>query len=130
MGGKRTLIAVQRLFSMFPTGLPGIGLLFLRSSVAIGLLIDDYSHRQGLSGATHGAAMLLSVVLFSGFLTPIAAAIALLLHGVIWFKLDGGTSVVELIGCLDVIALALLGPGAYSVDAARFGRRVVVLPPD
>ena len=130
MGGKRTLIAVQRLFSMFPAGLPGIGLLLLRSSVAIGLLIDDYSQRHGLSGATHGAAILLSVVLFSGYLTPIAAAIALLLRGVIWFTLDGGTAIVDLMGCLDLIALALLGPGAYSVDAALFGRRVVVLPPD
>jgi hypothetical protein len=28
------------------------------------------------------------------------------------------------------IALALLGPGAYSLDARIFGRRVIVLPPD
>ena len=27
-------------------------------------------------------------------------------------------------------ALALLGPGAYSIDARVFGRRVIVLPPD
>jgi hypothetical protein len=30
---------------------------------------------------------------------------------------------------LDALALALLGPGAYSVDSRRFGRRLVVLPP-
>jgi len=129
MGDKRTLIAVQRLFSMFPAGLPGIGLLFLRSSVAIGLLIDDYSHRQGLSAATHGAAILLSVALFAGHLTPIAAAIALLLQGLIWFKLGGSTAAAELIVCLDLIGLVLLGPGAYSVDSYRFGRRIVLPPP-
>jgi hypothetical protein len=28
------------------------------------------------------------------------------------------------------IALALLGPGAYSLDARNFGRRVIVLSPD
>jgi hypothetical protein len=28
------------------------------------------------------------------------------------------------------IALALLGPGAYSIDARIFGRRVIILPPD
>jgi hypothetical protein len=30
---------------------------------------------------------------------------------------------------LNAGALALLGPGAYSVDARLFGRRVVVVPP-
>jgi hypothetical protein len=29
---------------------------------------------------------------------------------------------------LNPLALALLGPGAYSFDAVRFGRRVVELP--
>jgi hypothetical protein len=119
---------MQRLFSMFPQGLPGIGLLVLRFSVAISLLIDDYSHRQGLSGAFHAAAILLSIALLAGYLTPVATAIGLLLHGLIWFKLGGGWGAVDLIVSLDMIALALLGPGGYSVDAFRFGRRVVVLP--
>jgi hypothetical protein len=30
---------------------------------------------------------------------------------------------------LEVAALALLGPGAYSVDARLFGRRVIVVSP-
>jgi len=115
---------------MFPPGLPGLGLLFLRSSVAIGLLIDDYYRRQGLSGETQGVTILLSLALFAGYLTPVAAAIALLLHGLIWFKLGGGGAAADVIVCLDVIALAFLGPGGYSVDASRFGRRLIALPPD
>jgi hypothetical protein len=120
---------VQRLFSMFPPGLPGIGLLILRSSVAMGLLIDESAHRQGLSGVFHAAAILLVIALLAGYLTPIAAAIGLLLRGLIWFRLGGAWTAVDVIDCLDMVALALLGPGAYSVDAFRFGRRVVVLPP-
>jgi len=37
---------------------------------------------------------------------------------------DGATVVV----IVDALALALLGPGAYSIDARRFGRRLVELP--
>lgn len=129
MPGSRTLVGVQRLFSMFPPGWPGIGLVLLRASVAIALLLQDYAHRQGLSGGMHGAVILLSTALCAGFFTPIAAALALLFHGLIWSTLAGGSVGGAIITSLDTIALALLGPGAYSVDSYRFGRRVVVLPP-
>jgi hypothetical protein len=76
-----------------------------------------------------GAALLLSITLFAGYLTPIAAAMALLFHGLIWLSLGSGNAAVAIIVSLDVIALTLVGPGGYSVDASRFGRRVVVLPP-
>src|SRR5215469_8059785 len=114
---------------MFPAGWPGIGLLSLRSSVAIALMAENYGHRQGLPGWIQGAAILLSLTLFAGYLTPIVAAIGLLLHGLIWFKSGGGSAAVAIVVSLDMLAVALLGPGAYSVDASRFGRRVVVLPP-
>src|SRR5262249_6843339 len=39
----RTLTTVQRLFFMFPTGLPGLALLLLRASVAIALLMETFS---------------------------------------------------------------------------------------
>ena len=45
-------------------------------------------------------------------------------------KVVGGVSVgPTALVCLDALALALMGPGAYSIDSYRFGRRVVVLPP-
>ncbi|HEX7157480.1 MAG TPA: hypothetical protein VF214_00590 [Edaphobacter sp.] len=129
IGDQSTLVGVQRLFSMFPRGWPGIALLFLRSSVAIALLVEGLCHRKDLAGWIQGAALGLSISLFAGYLTPIAATIALLFHALIWFTMGAGSAAVASIVSLDVIALALLGPGGYSVDAARFGRRVVVLPP-
>ena len=114
---------------MFPQGWPGIGLLFLRSSVAIALLAEGYGHRQSLPGWLQGASILLSLTLFAGYLTPIAAALGLVLHGLFWFKFAGGSAAVAIIVSLNAIALVLIGPGGYSVDASRFGRRVVVLPP-
>ena len=118
---------MQRLFSMFPPGLPGIGLLLLRSSVAIALLLEGYGHRQPLW--IQAGTMLLSITLFAGYATPIAAGVGLLFHGLIWLTSGGGSAALVSIVSLDITALALLGPGAYSVDASLFGRRLVVLPP-
>lgn len=128
-GRWSTLTTVQRLFFMFPTGLPGLALLLLRTSVAIALLVENYGHRQDLPGWIETAAALISVALTAGYLTPIVAAISLIFHGLIWSGLGAGNVAVAGIVALNAIALALLGPGAYSVDSYRFGRRVVVLPP-
>jgi len=114
---------------MFPPGWPGLGLLLLRSSAGIALLAESFGYRQDLPVWMKSAAIILSITLFAGYLTPIAAVIGLLLHGLIWLTLGGGSAAIVIILSLDITALALLGPGAYSVDASLFGRRVVVLPP-
>jgi putative oxidoreductase len=119
---------VQRLFSMFPTGSPGIALLLLRASVAIGVLFDGYVYREHLSAWVLAAAVLIALAAAAGFFTPIVAVLGLLLHALIWFSLGAGDASDALVLSLDALALALLGPGAYSVDSYRFGRRVVVLP--
>lgn len=120
---------MQKLFSMFPPGPPGLALLLVRLTVALALLLDDYAQRHALSGWIHGAVILISAALCAGYLTPIAAAAALLFHALIWFGPGVDSAPVAVIFALDAIALALLGPGAYSVDSYRFGRRLVVLPP-
>jgi len=120
---------MQRLFLMFPTGLPGLALLLLRVSVAMTVLAQSSAHREYLPGWAQTAAILLSLVLSAGYLTPILALLALAFHGFIWWTFGAGSAVAALITLFDVIALALLGPGAYSIDSHLFGRRVVVLPP-
>jgi hypothetical protein len=124
-----TLTQVQRLFSMFPAGWPGFALLLLRASVAIALLLESVAHRHGLSRWIIGASLVVCTALSAGFLTPIAAAIALGLHVLIWSSLNVDTLGTAAITCVDAIALALLGPGAYSFDSRRFGRRIVVQTP-
>jgi uncharacterized membrane protein YphA (DoxX/SURF4 family) len=66
-----------------------------------------------------------------GYLTPIVASMALACHALIWFAVgaDLDVAVAALVFALNALALALLGPGAYSLDSRRFGRRLVVLPP-
>jgi hypothetical protein len=114
---------------MFPPGWPGLALLLLRMSVAIAVLLEGYSHRQGLSGWMLGASALLSACLCAGFLTPIMAIFALSVHVLVWSTLSFDGAGMTATALLDALALAMLGPGAYSIDAYRFGRRVVVLPP-
>ena len=114
---------------MFPPALPGLALLFLRASVAVALLAEIYGRQRDLSGWIQAAAVLVSLALSLGYLTPIGAVMCLVLHTLIWSGSGLGNAAVATTICLDAIALALLGPGAYSIDYYRFGRRQVILPP-
>jgi hypothetical protein len=116
---------------MFPPGLPGLALLLLRLSVAVALLLHAYAYRDALPVWFHATVILISLVVSVGYLTPVAAATALACHMLMGLQLGAGVDAVALalVPSIDALALALLGPGAYSIDSRRFGRRVVVLPP-
>ena len=43
------------------------------------------------------------------------------------FRIDRASAILVIV---DGIALALLGPGAHSIDAYLFGRREIIMPPD
>lgn len=104
-------------------------MLLLRVSVAIALVLESCVHGHGLTGWMQGAAIVVSVALSFGYLTPIAAAAALAYHGLLWLGPGADGAVLSIIFALDATALALLGPGAYSIDSHRYGRRVLMLPP-
>jgi hypothetical protein len=122
---------VQRLFSMFPTGLPGAALLLLRVCV-IGMLIDSIAHSSETGNITLGKALplaLISFLLLLGAFTPITSMVSIILDSIYWPTWDTLRSFEFALQALVMLALFLLGPGAYSLDAKMFGRRLI-LPPE
>ena len=119
---------VQRLFSMFPSGLPGIALLLLRVSVAFPVLLHCYARRDAMAVMVLAIFFLLAIALTVGFVTPIVAFMAMAIQMAGPWGLGVSSTGFVTISILNALALMLLGPGAYSLDALRFGRRVVDLP--
>jgi uncharacterized membrane protein YphA (DoxX/SURF4 family) len=113
---------------MFPSGLPGAALLVLRTSVALPLICGASGSWQDLSPIFQVIGLSVSVALCAGYMTPVAAVVALLFHAMVLWSQGFNSGPLDGIVLLDALSLALLGPGAYSVDSYRFGRRVVVWP--
>lgn len=101
----------------------------LRCSAGMALLFASLFSHSALPGWIQGVAILLSLALFAGYLTPVAAMVGLLLHALIWCRVGVGSAAYATLVILDLLSLALLGPGGYSADASLFGRRVIVVPP-
>jgi uncharacterized membrane protein YphA (DoxX/SURF4 family) len=131
---------LQRLFATFPTGSPGLGLLVLRLVVALSLVVHGAACLDGEStvGASAVAvtAALTAALLVIGLMTPLAASLAALTGiglAVAWLPAPTPNPFeVRLTAALVVsvaVATALLGPGAFSLDAALFGRREIAIPP-
>jgi putative oxidoreductase len=124
---------LRRLFSSFARGWPGAGLLLLRLIAATALThqgIATLSGENSVHPLLSAAIPIMAAILLTvGLWTPIAGAITAVMQlwnlyagaGDFWFHIFLGT-----LG----VALALLGPGAWSVDARLFGwKRIDIQDP-
>ena len=68
----------------------------------------------------------LAVLLCIGILTPLLALLCVVMAGFCLFSLGQVFVPVLVIVMANAVVLALLGPGAYSLDAKFFGRRLIV----
>ena len=115
---------VQRLYSMFPAGAPGAALLLLRVTAAIvfALLVWN-SEAVGPARFRFSVCVLAAALICLGLFTPICSVIFGLIEG-ITMSAEWRTQSKLVVLWLPVsLCIALLGPGAFSLDARLFGRK-------
>jgi putative oxidoreductase len=121
--------ALQRLFSTFAGGWPGAGLLLQRLLLGGSLIYSAISSlneapQQEISvlellGAAAGA------MIIAGLWTPVAGIFVSAVQGWIAFTRanpDPAPIVLAVLG----LTLAMIGPGAWSIDARLFGRKEIL----
>jgi uncharacterized membrane protein YphA (DoxX/SURF4 family) len=125
---------MQRLFSTFADGWPGAGLLLLRLLTASALI------HFGIECVRHAPPPLMVILqvigiaagafLLVGMFTPVAGVLAVTVK--LWlaaWRLSSNSGDLWVVLAQGILAavLAMTGPGAWSIDARRFGRKHIDL---
>jgi uncharacterized membrane protein YphA (DoxX/SURF4 family) len=115
---------MQRLYTTFPNEWPGAGLLLLRLAEGISSVVDGATRALG-SGVTVAALpyavdILSGLLLIVGFWTPIGGVLQALVE---FSSALSGSGYEHIVRGMIGLSLAMLGPGAWSVDARLFGRK-------
>ena len=124
---------MRRLYSTFAGGCPGTGLLLIRLVVGSALVVRAslrlWSDLPPMN-ETVPAVLLMGagILLIVGLWTPIAGTSIALIE--IWkmFTVAGDKWVWLLLGTVGA-AVAMLGPGLFSIDARLFGWKRIEAPP-
>jgi uncharacterized membrane protein YphA (DoxX/SURF4 family) len=114
---------------MFPLGAPGAALVIMRFAVAATLLIDGTAHWTLVTSLWLLIPIILTAAcLCLGLVTPLCASLCCLME-LYAVAVEEGQGIFHLVVSISIsTALAILGPGAYSVDARIFGRKLLTVP--
>jgi uncharacterized membrane protein YphA (DoxX/SURF4 family) len=122
---------LQRLFSTFPDGWPGFGLLLLRLGAGTALACLGISELfrafpEPITVARDLVAAIGGIFLLVGLWTPLMGGLAAANELLVAFSMYSSQRDVQWIHVLLAVltaGVAMLGPGAWSVDARLFGRK-------
>lgn len=117
---------MQRLFSTFAGGWPGVGLLLQRvltGTVLVVCMVATFTKTlqfalvaPSIVGAAAGVLLLL------GLWTPVAGTLVAAVE--MWISLShAGNPLTSMMLAVLGATLAMIGPGAWSIDARLFGRK-------
>jgi hypothetical protein len=116
---------MQRLFGAFPNRGAGLALLILRLAVAAALVSGARLSAGTTTEAWVALSWVAAVLIVAGWYTPLAAVGAVLISlYALWVGREPGMNALMI---AILIAIGLLGAGAYSVDAKLYGRRRLVV---
>jgi uncharacterized membrane protein YphA (DoxX/SURF4 family) len=123
---------VQRLFSTFASGWPGAGLLAQRLLLGTAQVYCFFVcvNATPVCGAVvpQSIGALTGILLLVGLWTPVAGVLVAIMDAWIAFSLPSSAALPAVLAVLAA-SLALIGPGAWSLDAWLFGRKRIE-PPD
>jgi len=117
---------LQRLFSTFASGWPGIGLLLQRILTAILLIrfgivdLAELPYSPSMIPQLIGACV--GVLFLVGLWTPIAGGLIAAIELSVAFAHTGDMWISIILATLGA-TVAIIGPGAWSLDARLFGRK-------
>ncbi len=125
-------VQLRRLYSTFAGGWPGIGLILMRLVVGIALvnstgkaLLSSPGIPMSVVSVLLGAAAILLII---GLYTPIVGTVVAVIESCRLLTIPADRWVYLLVATVGA-ALAMLGPGLWSLDARLFGwKRIESLP--
>jgi hypothetical protein len=121
--------AMQHLFSMFPGRSAGIALLVLRVSLMLAIFLAA-TPIIALHPWMRYVAIVIAFLICIGFATPICAALCFVFAVYLMVVVHDISVTCSGFTAGVAMAVALLGPGAFSADAVLFGRRRMVFDKD
>jgi putative oxidoreductase len=122
---------MMRSLSRYPDGAAGIALVLLRLACAwiAFLVIARLPSPQFSPNASIVVSVAFALTLALGFGTRIVAFVLAAATMATAFMTGNDSALTMIARACSCAALGLLGPGAYSIDANVFGRRVIRLEP-
>ena len=122
---------MQRLFSTFADGWPGRGLLLQRLLTGATLFYCGIAYFRTAPQVVPVAPQIIGVgagiLLLAGLWTPLVGALITVVELWVAFSHPGDPWIPIILAVLGA-SLAMVGPGAWSVDARLFGRKRLHIP--